>query len=214
VTQIHIRPYRASDLEDLYRVCLETGDNGQDATAMFDDDHLLGHVFAAPYGVFEPSLAFVAEDEAGVGGYVLGALDSRAFERTLESGWWPGLRARYPEPPPSLAADHWTPDQRMAHLIHHPLTAPEKFVGLYPSHLHIDLVPRMQSRGAGRQMMDTVMEALRERDSAGLHLFVTPGNLRAASFYRHLHFTELALVVPDASGESSDGPRVFAKDLR
>ena len=58
---------------------------------MFDDPRILGHVFAAPYGLFEPSLAFVAEDEVGVGGYIVGALDSRAFEERLEAGWWPTL---------------------------------------------------------------------------------------------------------------------------
>jgi hypothetical protein len=80
-----IRRYRDSDLDDLYRICLQTGDGGKDATSMFEDQRILGHVFAAPYGLFEPSLAFVAEDEAGAGGYIVGALDSRAFEERLEA---------------------------------------------------------------------------------------------------------------------------------
>ena len=66
----------------------------QGTASMFDDPRILGHVFAAPYGVFEPSLAFVADDEAGVGGYIVGALDSRAFEERLEAEWWPALRDR------------------------------------------------------------------------------------------------------------------------
>ena len=114
VSQASIRPYRDSDLDDLYRICLQTGDSGQDATSMFDDPRLLGHVFAAPYGLFEPSLAFVAEDEAGVGGYIVGALDSRAFAERLEADWWPALRDRYPAPPAELPPDQWTPDQRTA----------------------------------------------------------------------------------------------------
>jgi ribosomal protein S18 acetylase RimI-like enzyme len=112
---------------------------------MFDDPRILGHVFAAPYGMFEPSLAFVAEDEAGVGGYIVGALDSRAFEERLEAGWWPALRDRYPVPPSGLPPDQWTPD--------------------YASHLHLNLVPRLQSQGLGRQLMHTLMRALREQGS-------------------------------------------------
>ncbi len=77
---------------------------------MFDDPRILGHVFAAPYGLFEPSLAFVAEDEAGVGGYIVGALDSRAFEERLEADWWPALRDRYPAPPSELPLDQPCPD--------------------------------------------------------------------------------------------------------
>ena len=97
-TKAHIRPYHPGDLDALYRICLLTGDDGQDATSLFHDPRLLGHFFAAPYGLFEPSLAFVTEDAEGVGGYIVGALDTQAFEEQLESEWWPGLRTRYPAP--------------------------------------------------------------------------------------------------------------------
>lgn len=171
---------------------------------MFDDPRILGHVFAAPYGLFEPSLAFVAEDEAGVGGYILGALDSRAFAERLEAGWWPALRDRYPAPPSGLLPDQWTPEQRVARFIHVPLTVPAELAEDYPSHLHINLVSRLQSRGAGRQLMNTLVGALREQGSVGLHLFVWPGNQRAVGFYRHLGLTEI----------SAEGDAVFTMDLR
>ena len=99
-----IRPYRSADLDDLYRICLQTAADGQDATALFGDPMLPGQVFAAPYGIFEPSLAWVAEDSAGAAGYVLGALDTRAFEERLERDWWPALRAGYPDPGQVAAA--------------------------------------------------------------------------------------------------------------
>jgi ribosomal protein S18 acetylase RimI-like enzyme len=199
-----IRPYRDGDLDDLYGICLQTGDSGQDATSMFDDPRILGHVFAAPYGLFEPSLAFVAEDEAGVGGYIVGALDSRAFAERLEAGWWPALRERYPAPPAGLTPDRWTPDQRVAGFIHVPLTVPDELAEDFPSHLHINLVPRLQSRGLGRQLVYTLLRALREQGSAGVHLFVWPANQRAVGFYRHLGFTEI----------SAEGAVIFTMDLR
>ena len=49
-----IRGYQPGDLRALYQVCLQTGDSGRDATAQFRDPDLLGHVYAAPYGVLEP----------------------------------------------------------------------------------------------------------------------------------------------------------------
>ena len=52
--------------------------------------------------------------------------------------------------------------------------------------------------------MNTLMRALREHGSAGLHFFVWPANLRAVGFYRHLGFTVI----------SAAGPVVFAMDLR
>jgi ribosomal protein S18 acetylase RimI-like enzyme len=206
-----IRLYRPGDLEDLYRICLLTGDDGQDATPLFHDPKLLGHVFAAPYGLFEPSLAFVAEDTEGVGGYILGALDTQAFQERLESKWWPGLRARYPDPSPGLPSERWTPDQQVAHMIHHPFQVPGELATRYPSHLHIDLLPRLQADGYGRQLIRTLIAALRDQGSRGVHLHVRDGNLNAVGFYRYLGFTEL----PATEAElPASRVHLFAMDLQ
>ena len=185
-----LRGYRPGDLRDLYRICLETGDRGADATAQFRDPDLLGHVYAAPYGVLEPSLAFVAEDRAGVGGYCLGALDSRAFEQRAEAAWWPPLRQRYAEPD-AARREQWTRDEQVAYLIHHPGRTDDELLAEFPSHLHIDLLPGIQGGGNGRRLMDLQLAALRERGSRGVHLNVNAANLRALGFYHHLGFTEL-----------------------
>jgi len=190
-TRAHIRPYHPGDLDALYRICLLTGDNGQDATPLFHDPQLLGHFFAAPYGLFEPSLAFVAEDTEGVGGYIVGALDTQAFEEQLESKWWPDLRTRYPDPPPGLPSAQLTPDQHVAHMIHHPWRTPGELTARYPSHLHINLLPRLQASGHGSQLTKTLIAALRDQGSRGVHLHVARGNRRAAGFYRHIGFTEI-----------------------
>jgi ribosomal protein S18 acetylase RimI-like enzyme len=187
-----IRPYRPSDLGALYRICLLTGDDGQDATSLYSDPSLLGHFFAAPYGLFEPTLAFVAEDTTGVGGYIVGALDTQAFEERLERTWWTHLRARYPDPPGGIPGDQLTCDQQVARMIHHPWRTTDGLAARYPSHLHIDLLPRLQASGLGSQMTKTLIAALRDQGSAGVHLHVPRGNQHATGFYRHFGFTELA----------------------
>jgi ribosomal protein S18 acetylase RimI-like enzyme len=189
--RVTIRAYQPADLGALYRVCLQTGRNGADATPLYRDHELLGHVHAAPYALFEPSLAFVAEDAAGVGGYVLGVLDTRDFEARLERDWWPALRAQYSKPPASVPRDQWTPEQAKAHLIHHPWIIPDELASRYPSHLHINLVPRLQSGGHGRRLISMLTDALRRRGSRGVHLGVRPNNVRAIGFYRHVGFTQL-----------------------
>src|SRR5215469_10192519 len=209
--QAHIRPYRPADIDDLYQICLLTGAAGHEATSLHRDPKLLGHCFAAPYGLFEPSLAFVAEDASGVAGYIVGALDSQAFEKRLESDWWPHLRTRYPEPPPGLPSQQWTPDQRMAYVIHHPWRTPDELAARYPSHLHINLLPRLQARGYGRQLINTLTAALSDQGSRGLHLHVALGNQRAAGFYRHVGFTQL----PAAGAQPpAAGAHLFGMDLR
>src|SRR5215472_6310673 len=199
---IQIRPYQSADLDDLYRICLQTAADGQDATTLFGDPMLPGHVFAAPYGIFEPSLAWVAEDATGVAGYVLGALDSRLFEERLERDWWPALRARYPDPR-QLTGALSGPERLALQAIHQPFTADPALVGPYPSHLHIDLLPRLQGRGFGRRMIETLFGALRAAGSRGVHLHVGRANERAVAFYQHVGMTE----------QPVDGARVFAMTL-
>ncbi|HEX4062144.1 MAG TPA: GNAT family N-acetyltransferase [Streptosporangiaceae bacterium] len=200
--EVLIRPYRPDDLDDLYRICLLTADSGQDATRLYGDPQLPGQIFAAPYGMFQPSLAFIAEDEAGAAGYIVGALDSQEFEKTLERSWWPALRQRYPEP--SGESGQWTRDQFFANVIHHPWPTPDELAGPYPSHLHINLLPRLQGRGLGRRLIGTLAGALRDAGSPGVHLNVTPTNQRAAEFYAHLGFT----------GHPAGDTRLFTMDLR
>jgi ribosomal protein S18 acetylase RimI-like enzyme len=183
----HIRAARRDDIEALYDICLKTADAGSDATDLYEDPQLVGNIFAAPYLLFEPSLAFVVEDGSGVGGYVLGALDSRAFGEVLDREWWPELRKRYPE----STVVPGSQDHEMIRYIHRPPAVAEEVYRDFPSHLHIDLLPRMQGRGLGGAILHTLLDALRANGSPGVHLHVLAQNERAVGFYRHLGFTEI-----------------------
>jgi len=184
----HLRPYRADDLEALYEICLRTGAAGQDATELMADDRLLGDLFVAPYAVLEPERAFVLDDGTGeAGGYIVGALDTRAFEARCEAEWWPAIRERHPGPTGEGVLDDLFIDY-----LHAMPPAPDAVVAEYPSHLHIDLLPPFQSGGWGRQMMDTFYEAVRAAGSPGVHLSMSAANEGALGFYRHLGLTELA----------------------
>lgn len=186
-----MRSYRPDDLDDVYRICLQTSDTGQDGTALFRDPMLPGHVYAAPYALFEPSLAFVAEDAAGVGGYIVAALNDETFRQRLEREWWPALRTRYPEPPAGPDAAVSPQERRALANIHRPFSTPREVAERFPSELHINLLPRLQGRGMGRHLVTTLISALRDQGSRGVHLLVGAGNQRAISFYRHLGFTEV-----------------------
>jgi ribosomal protein S18 acetylase RimI-like enzyme len=201
-----IRRYRPDDLDDVYRICLRTADTGGDGTALFRDPKLPGHVYAAPYALFEPSLAFVAEDAAGVGGYIVAALDTQAFEQRLEQEWWPGLRARYPEPSADLGEAISQQERRALGNIHRPFSAPREVAERFPSELHINLLPRLQGHGTGRQLIATLLSGLRDRGSRGVHLLVGGGNKRAQGFYRRMGFTELTATDAHIFGMDLEAP--------
>ena len=190
-----IRNYRPDDLDAIYRICLETGDAGKDATQIYRDPKLLGHVYAAPYGTYAAESALVLEDDEGVGGYILGPVDTRAFEKKLEGVWWPRLRVIYPDPS-RAKVESWSGDERMHYLIHHPSRAPRRIAEPYPSHLHIDLLPRLQGQGLGRKLIDAWLSRMREMGSIGAHLGVGPANARAVKFYHAYGFEEIERLGP------------------
>jgi ribosomal protein S18 acetylase RimI-like enzyme len=171
----------------MYDVCLRTGADGGDASALYRDPRLLGEVYVGAYLALEPELAFVVADhDDAVGGYVLGALDTAAFERRCEEAWWPPLRARHP-----LDGSMPGPDADLVRLIHQPPRADPGVLSAYPSHLHVDLLPAWQGGGWGRRLLETLFDALTAAGSTGVHLGVARGNERAIAFYRRMGFTEL-----------------------
>jgi ribosomal protein S18 acetylase RimI-like enzyme len=186
----NLRRCEPGDEDAVYEVCLRTGDDGRDARDLFDDPQALGHIFVGPYLKLEPELAFVLEDPQGICGYLLGALDSKKYYAAYRSRWLPPLRSRYAEPTGDQA--HWTRTQRIVYEYYHPhIWLPDPYES-YPSHLHIDLLPRAQGRGLGRNMMKVLLDELAARGSAGVHLGVGAGNARAQAFYKKLGFRELA----------------------
>jgi ribosomal protein S18 acetylase RimI-like enzyme len=188
---IQIRAYQSEFLPDLYRICLETGDSGKDASAEFTDPELLGAFYAAPYAILEPDLTFVLQDESGVCGYILGTRDSQAYAAWMEHEWLPAWRTKHP----LTVQAHSSPEslsyqERIIGLIHHGYH-PYDCVLEYPAHLHIDLLPRAQGQGWGRTLMNTFLNRLRELEVPGVHLGVGKSNPGAIQFYERLGFMRL-----------------------
>ena len=200
---VRIRPFRPGDEPALMDVCLRTGDAGGDASDLLEDPDLISYLWLLPYLRLAPELASVVDRGDGIGvGYVLGALDTVAFDVAAETGWWPEARARFPldvAPADSL-------DGLLVHLLHHRSAPDADLVTRYPSHLHIDLLPEVQGRGLGRAMIDRLLGQLTDRGSPGVHLGTSPANTRAVAFYRHLGFDEW--------GRDSGGSVVFVRSLR
>ena len=185
-----IRPAQAGDEPGAYYVCFKTGNHGDDGEPLYrDDPSALGRIFVGPYLAYEPELSFILEDKEGICGYALGAFDSKTFYGCYDAEWRPRLCAQFPAPlgDPSK----WSPVQRVHSWYHDPdYFCPEPYAE-YPSHLHIDLLPRAQGHGYGRRMMEQVMEKLRTRGSPGAHLGLSERNTRAFAFYQRLGFHEL-----------------------
>jgi len=183
---INIRKYISSDLTSLYKICLETGDSGKNATHIYTDPDLLGHFYAAPYAVLEPELTFIATLDDVPSGYILGTKNSEQFYQRCETDWFPELRKRYK----LKNANDSSPDSNIIKAIHNGHVLKPELVN-YPAHLHIDLLPNTQGKGLGRKMINTFIEELRSLKVSAVHLEVGKKNLGAIAFYKHMGFHEI-----------------------
>lgn len=185
-----IRDYRPGDDAGAYYVCLKTGDCGDDGEPFYrEDPDALGRIYVGPYLRYEPELSLILEDEQGICGYALAALDSKRFYNRYETEWLPELQANFPEPSGDPAT--WSRVEAAYHVYHHPdHHCPEPY-DEYPAHLHIDLLPRAHRQGHGRRMMNELMDRLEKRGAPGVHLCMAATNDRAHAFYISLGFKDL-----------------------
>lgn len=194
---LEIRRYHESDEAAVRRICLLTGDDGGDGTALYADADLLSDVFAIPYTVIDPELCFVAVDPdadkpAGrVVGYIVGTVDTPGYVERYLAQWLPRVRDRHQEPPqmPDRVND---PQGAITWRLHHPAFDP-RVVGDYPAHLHINLLPEAQGKGGGRALMEAFLNSAREHGAEAAHLNVSLTNTNARAFYAHVGFEPLVL---------------------
>lgn len=183
---VTLRPYRPDDLEGLYDICLKTGDASRDATPLHNDPHLVGHIYSAPYGVLEPQNVFVAEDDAGIAGYIVGTMNTERFARRLDADWWPPLRERYRDAKGLTEADH----KRIAAIMT-PDAAPADLVRDYPAHIHMNLLSRLRGQRIGSKLLEMWVDQARRAGSPGIHLGASASNAGGIAFWTKSGFTPL-----------------------
>ena len=182
-----IRSYKSADTSAVYEICLKTGNSGQDATHLFSDPLVLGHIYVGPYMEFEPQSVFILEDDEGPCGYIMGVLDSQTYYQWMHSEWLPKIRVNYKKPRGNL--DTWDETEKITDLLFHPVS--QRLLPDYPAHLHIDLLSRAQGKGQGKLLMDRFIDYLKYNKIPGLHLELSSNNDRAFNFYRKYGIEEL-----------------------
>lgn len=190
---IEIRPYRSSDYDAVSRICTLTAERGGDATGLYVSDELMPDIFVRPYVRLEPELAFVVDNDGEVGGYIVGVADTRGFVERFTAEWLPEFEKKYTHVVP-----HTNKNEMIIHLGFWPERMLIDEVDEYPAHLHIDLLPPLQGRGLGRQLIERLKSELRDRGVPGLHLTLDAANTEARAFYDRIGFTELPSSAADA----------------
>lgn len=152
-----IRPCTNNDEEGALSVCLQTGNSGNDATLLFNDPKVLGYRYVSPYIHLSPELAFVLKDlEGNVCGYVLAVVNSDLFYKQYVNEWLPKMKQMYPIIPSGkrkylilfsyflLGEERMKRDWEAIEGFHNDTLESFKLFDDYPSHLHIDILPKAQ----------------------------------------------------------------------
>ena len=187
--EVYLESSDLRDLPELRKVCLQTGNAGKDATEIYNNPDLLGEIYVEPYVRFQPNFAFTLKAHGQISGYVLGALQTKAFEALVENNYRPNLLAKY-----RIGAGLGTADRVLLNYYRDFLPTPDEIVDKYPAHLHIDLLPPVQGRNFGKTMMKVQLRALLDAGAPGVHLRVARENHRAINFYRKMGFTNLMTI--------------------
>ena len=184
-----IRPAQPRDHEQIARICRLTGATGEDATGLFSNDTTLSDVYATPYLHGPATFCLIWDVDGEARGYVLGTSDTRAFQTWFVDEWWPSRAEIHPI---RAAGDEWLiPAAADPHRM---LIAQ---LNDYPAHLHIDLLPDQQGRGAGRQLIEAATSFAASGGAPGIHLVAEKANAGAQAFYPRVGF--VAVSEDDAS---------------
>ena len=214
---LRFRTVRVEDAGGIAEVCYRTGYHGEDlsGSGRFNDRRLFALLFSLYYPLCEPENGFVAVENSGaIAGYCLGTTDSRAQAGRFRRRMLPRILLR------ALAVSWWRYPESFRELV--------RFSGVnsmhgglddlydrYPAHLHINLLPDCQRRGAGSELLTLFESRVRSAGAPGIHLVTSERNLKAVPFYRKHGYAPERTLAPGLWSDAPDARAiVFAKDLR
>jgi ribosomal protein S18 acetylase RimI-like enzyme len=167
---------------------MATADAGEPVSRFLHDQDLVAYVYADPYLLLQPDLAFVAEADGVVLGYAVAALDSEEFYARWQLEWAPRFATSHPADP---AVDRSDADSQLRAFLHRPRLLLFDDLDRYPAHLHINLLPGARRQGVGRRLISTVFRELARAGAPGVQLGVRADNTRAHAFYRAMGMMRL-----------------------
>ncbi|MBN3313918.1 OGA GlcNAcase, partial [Atractosteus spatula] len=185
----NIRPYQTKDKVELYRICrqlhLKT-QSSPDAHQPHPD--LMGDWLGACFALCQ-EYSFVLEDERGLCGCALGALDIRAFLKRSEATWLPTMREKHPRGPG--AASHPAAQEALQYFHSEHPDYPDSLLYHFPSVLRLEALPEVLDTSVTRSLVTSLLSALKANGSQGVFCEVLPTDRSHLEFFTKLGFLEI-----------------------
>ncbi|XP_006825943.1 protein O-GlcNAcase-like [Saccoglossus kowalevskii] len=187
-----IRPYLPKDEVEVYKVCRLTCDDGSDGTDIFPDHpNLIGDKLVGGLITLSPEYCFVLEDENGICGYVLGALNAKKYYDLYDMAWMLEMCSKYPKP----KSKNLTPAEEVFLSFHeYKIYLPNNLHQKYPSLLKMDILPSVEDTSVVKNMLACILSALKANGSYGAFVEVGVGNKTMLDFYTKLGFLEVPML--------------------
>nr|CAD7570920.1 unnamed protein product [Timema californicum] len=202
-----IRPYLPMDESNVYDVCRHTCMDGMDGTECFSDQpNLVGDKLVGGFLSLSGEFCFVVEDEVGLVGYALAALDAKQFHKKLELDWLPDMCDKYPSPNKTADQGMSRPEELMSWFHTFKGDVPESIHSQHPSVMCCSLLSTVLDQSVAKRMITCLLAALRANGSFGVYAAVSSREQYMLEFYGKLGFLELC---PGLSPETTYLGRTF-----
>jgi len=175
---------------------------------LWGDPESFADLFTKYYTDCEPESLLVAENDAGIVGYLSGCVDSGRASGTA-AAVVNRLVLRGALVRPSIASFFW---RSLWDIIRDRGAPPETLHDArWPAHLHINLLPEGRGKGLGRQLMETWHARLRARQAPGVHLGTMAENHNALRFFGLCGFARHGQPVRVPGFRTRDGRRMHVQ---
>ncbi|XP_054273322.1 protein O-GlcNAcase isoform X2 [Macrosteles quadrilineatus] len=195
-----VRPYLPEDEPGVYSVCRKTYMFSSPALPNLIPDRLVG-----AFLTLSPELSMIVEDETGIVGYAVAALDARQFYGKVRLAWLPEMCQKYPATAPSEKS---TPEEDMIKWFHSPMLedVPDSIHTQHPSVMSCSLLSTVFDQSVAKRLIICLLAALRANGSFGVYVPVSSQDRALLEFYSKLGFVELS---QGASQETMYLGRIF-----
>ncbi|XP_076624011.1 O-GlcNAcase isoform X1 [Colletes latitarsis] len=177
-----IRPYLVSDEEAVYSVCNKIcGCTMPSAVA----DRFLGGFLT-----LSPEMCMVVEDETGIVGYALAALNIKTFNQKMAVSIIPELCMKYPLDDNINDLPQNVQDAiRYFHSFNPDVS--EQLCRQHPSKLFCAVLPSVTDQSVPKRLITCILAALRANGSFGVHTTMSCTEKESHEFYSKLGFVDL-----------------------
>ncbi|XP_016917143.1 protein O-GlcNAcase isoform X2 [Apis cerana] len=177
-----IRPYLASDEDAVYAVCNKICNC---VTSSAIADRLVGGFLT-----LSPELCMVVEDESGIVGYALAALNVKSYYQKLAVSWIPELRMKYPLDDNINDLSQNIQDAiRYFHSFVPDVS--DQLCRQHPSKLLCAVLPSVTDQSVPKRLITCILAALRANGSFGVHTTMSCTDKESHEFYSKLGFVDL-----------------------